>query len=119
MTEMPPHGAVRVWYHVRELDAARLFYTQKLGFAETFLNADDRWAKLERGEMQIALAEGEPHEGGVAAVDVDDVRAEAERLRGEGVEVGVVLEIHNEVRLADVYDPDGNRIQLVEQVRER
>jgi catechol 2,3-dioxygenase-like lactoylglutathione lyase family enzyme len=110
-------GAVRVWYHVRDLDAARAFYTQKLGFAEIFLNDEDRWAKLERGQMQIALAEGEPHEGGVAAVDVDDVLAEAERLRGEGVEVGVVLEIHNEVRLADVYDPDGNRIQLVEQVK--
>jgi catechol 2,3-dioxygenase-like lactoylglutathione lyase family enzyme len=109
-------NAVRVWYHVRNLDEARAFYTQKLGFAETFLNDDDRWAKLERGDMQIALAEGEPHEGGVAAVDVDDVRAEAERLRGEGVEVGVVLEIHNEVRLVDVYDPDGNRIQLVEQI---
>jgi hypothetical protein len=27
-----------------------------------------------------------------------------------------VLEIHNEVRLADVYDPDGNRVQLVEQI---
>lgn len=102
---------------MRDLDAARAFYTQKLGFAETFLNEDDRWAKLERGEMQIALAEGEPQEGGVAAVDVDDVREEADRLRDAGVEVGVVFELHNEVRLLDVYDPDGNRIQLVEQIR--
>jgi catechol 2,3-dioxygenase-like lactoylglutathione lyase family enzyme len=109
-------GAVRVWYHVRDLDAARAFYTQKLGFGESFVNEDDRWAKLERGEMLIALAEGEPHDGGVAAVDVDDVRAEAERLRAEEVEVGVVLEIHDEVRIVDVYDPDGNRVQLVEQL---
>jgi hypothetical protein len=28
-----------------------------------------------------------------------------------------VLEIHNEVRLLDVFDPDGNRVQLVEQLR--
>jgi catechol 2,3-dioxygenase-like lactoylglutathione lyase family enzyme len=116
MDQMPSEGEVRVWYHVKDLDAARAFYTQKLGFAEAFVNEDDRWAKLERGQMQIALAEGEPHEGGVAAVDVEDVRVEADRLRGEGVEVGVVLEIHNEVRLADVFDPDGNRIQLVEQI---
>jgi catechol 2,3-dioxygenase-like lactoylglutathione lyase family enzyme len=112
-----PQGAVRVWYHVRSLAQARAFYTQRLGFAEVFLNEDDRWAQLERGEMQIGLAEGEPQEGGVATVDVDDVRAESERLREEGVEVGVVLELHNEVRLLDVYDPDGNRIQLVEQVK--
>jgi catechol 2,3-dioxygenase-like lactoylglutathione lyase family enzyme len=116
MSDFPPPGAVRVWYHVRDLDAARAFYTQTLGFEEIFLNEEDRWAKLERGDMRIALTQGEPHEGGVAAVDVEDVRAEAERLRNEGAEVGVVLEIHNEVRLLDIYDPDGNRIQLVEQV---
>jgi catechol 2,3-dioxygenase-like lactoylglutathione lyase family enzyme len=112
-------GPVRVWYHVKDLEAARAYYTQKLGFTEIFVNEDDRWAKLERGAMQIALAEGEPHEGGVAAIDVDDVRREAERLRREDVEVGVVLELHEEVRLLDVYDPDGNRIQLVEQIQKR
>jgi catechol 2,3-dioxygenase-like lactoylglutathione lyase family enzyme len=116
---LPSDGGVRVWYHVRDLDAARAFYTQKLGFTEVFLNEDDRWAKLERGDMQIALAEGEPHEGGVAAVDVGGARAEAERLRNEGVEVGVVFEIHSEVRLVDVFDPDGNRVQLVEQISKR
>jgi catechol 2,3-dioxygenase-like lactoylglutathione lyase family enzyme len=109
---------VRVWYFVRDLDAARAFYTGKLGFAETYLDEDDRWAKLECGGMNIALAEGEPQaEGGVATVDVDDVKAEAERLRGEDVEVGTVLELHGEVRLLDVFDPDGNRIQLVQELR--
>ena len=29
-----------VWYHVRDLDAARAFYTQKLGFTETFRDED-------------------------------------------------------------------------------
>jgi catechol 2,3-dioxygenase-like lactoylglutathione lyase family enzyme len=106
---------VRVWYFVRDLDAGRAFYTGKLGFSETFVDEDDRWAKLERGEMQIALAEGEPQDdGGVATVDVDDVKAEGDRLRGEAVEVGTVLELHGEVRILDVFDPDGNRLQLVE-----
>ena len=51
--------------------------------------------------MQIALAEGEPQEdGGVAHVDVEDIKAEAERLRAEGVEVGTVLELHGEIRVA-------------------
>jgi catechol 2,3-dioxygenase-like lactoylglutathione lyase family enzyme len=109
---------VRVWYFVRDLDAGRAFYTGKLGFSETYLDPEERWAKLERGEMQIALAEGEPSEdGGVATVDVEDVKAESERLRGEQVEVGTVLELHGEVRLLDVFDPDGNRIQLVEELR--
>jgi catechol 2,3-dioxygenase-like lactoylglutathione lyase family enzyme len=113
---LPSEDAGRVWYRVRDIDAARAFYTQKLGFVETFVDGDSRLVELERGGMYIALEEGDPHEGGVAAVDVDDVRGEAERLRSEDVEVGVVLEIHDEVRLVDVYDPDGNRLQLVEQV---
>ena len=104
-----------VWYRVSDLDAARAFYRDRLGFTETFVDWDDRWARLERGSMEIALAEGDPREeGGVAHVDVEDVKAEADRLRGEGVQVGVVLELHGQMRLLDVFDPDGNRVQLAQ-----
>ena len=109
---------MRVWYRVRDLEAGRSFYTGKLGFTETAFNEDERWAELERGSMKIALTEGEPVEGGVATIDVDDAKAEAERLRSDDVEVGTVLELHEEVRLLDVFDPDGNRVQLVEQLRD-
>jgi catechol 2,3-dioxygenase-like lactoylglutathione lyase family enzyme len=108
---------MRVWYRVRDLTAARDFYKGKLGFIETYLDDEGGWAKLERGGMQIALAQGEPEEAGVATIDVEDAKGEAERLRAADVEVGTVLEIHNEVRLLDVFDPDGNRVQLVEQLR--
>jgi hypothetical protein len=64
--------------------------------------------------MRIAISEGEPVDGGVAMVDVDDVKACAERLRGEGVEVGTVLELAGQMRLVDVFDPDGNRVQLAQ-----
>lgn len=106
-----------VWYRVRDLDQGRAFYRDKLGFTETFVDWDDRWARLERGGMEIALAEGEPvddEEGGVAHVDVENVMAEADRLRAEGVEVGTVLELHGQMRLLDVFDPDGNRVQLAQ-----
>lgn len=109
---------IRVWYLVRDFEAARAFYTGTLGFEETYVDEEGGWAKLQRGEMRIAIAEGEPQEdGGVAAIDVDDVKAEAERLRGEAVNVGTVLELHDEVRVLDVFDPDGNRLQLVEELR--
>ena len=107
----------RIWYQVRDLDAARAFYRDRLGFTETYA-ADDGWAKLEHGEMHIALAEGEPQEEGpVASIDVEDVKAEADRLRGEGVDIGTVIELHEEIRVVDVFDPDGNRLQLVQQLR--
>ncbi len=32
----------------------------------------------------------------------------------DGVNVGTVLELHGHVRLLDVYDPDGNRVQLAQ-----
>ena len=54
---------------------------------------------------------------GVATIDVNDVKAEADRLREDDIEVGTVLELHEEVRLLDVYDPDGNRLQLVQELR--
>ncbi|HET7647755.1 MAG TPA: VOC family protein [Gaiellaceae bacterium] len=112
--------APRVWYLVRDFDRGRDFYKRLLGFDETFVDWDDKWSKLEKGPMRIALAEGEPTlSGGVAAVDVDDVKQTAQRLRDEGVEVGTVLDLAGQVRLVDVFDPDGNRVQLTQEMEER
>jgi catechol 2,3-dioxygenase-like lactoylglutathione lyase family enzyme len=107
---------VRVWYHVRDLDGGRQFYTETLGFEETYFDAEGRWSKLRSGAMEVGLAEGEPQDGGVAVLEVADVKAAAEELRAQGVEVGVVLELHGQMRLVDVFDADGNRIQLAQEL---
>ena len=109
--------APTVWYHVRDLDAGRRFYRETLGFEETAVDFAERWSELRRGAMAIGLAEGEPQpDGGVAHVDVVDVKADADRLREQGVEVGIVLELQGALRLLDVYDPDGNRVQLAQEL---
>jgi catechol 2,3-dioxygenase-like lactoylglutathione lyase family enzyme len=105
-----------VWYQVRDLDVARAFYRDTLGLTEDYVDERGRWARLLRGEMEIVVAEGEPQEAGVAVVDVEDIKAEAERLRAADVEVGVVVELHGQMRLLDVYDPDGNRVQLAQEL---
>jgi len=108
---------VRIWFKVADLDAARAFYRDVLGFTEIFVDENERWASLDRGITEIAVgetAEQPDEEGPVATIDVDDVKAERERLAAAGVEVGVVLELHGAMRLLDVFDPDGNRIQLAE-----
>jgi predicted enzyme related to lactoylglutathione lyase len=76
-----------------------------------------------RNGLEIALAEGEFEGGGeggeedvIATLEVTDIKSEADRLREAGVNVGVVLEIPGAIRLLDVFDPDGNRIQLSEDV---
>jgi catechol 2,3-dioxygenase-like lactoylglutathione lyase family enzyme len=106
-----------VWYYVRDLDGARSFYRETLGFEEIAVDFSERWSHLQHGAMQIGLSEGDPQdEGAVAHVDVPDLKAEADRLRAQGVEVGIVFELHGEMRLLDVYDPDGNRIQLAQEL---
>ncbi len=109
---MPP----TVWYHVRDLDESRRFYRQTLGFEEVAVDFAERWSQLRRGDMEIGLAEGEPDDAGVAHVEVGDLKAEAERLRREGVDVGIVVELQGEIRLLDVFDPDGNRVQLAQEL---
>jgi catechol 2,3-dioxygenase-like lactoylglutathione lyase family enzyme len=110
---------MRIWYRVTNLDSARSFYRDALGFTETFVDEDERWASLDRGATEIAIGEGGEDssgeaEGQVATVDVTDVKGERERLAAAGVEVGVVLELHGAMRLLDVFDADGNRIQLAQ-----
>ncbi|HZT93220.1 MAG TPA: VOC family protein [Gaiellaceae bacterium] len=109
--------APTVWYHVRDFDEGRRFYREVLGFQELSVDFEERWSTLRRGEMEIGLAEGEPSDQGVAHVDVPDLKQEADRLREAGIEVGIVLELTGEMRLLDVYDPDGNRIQLAQELR--
>ena len=108
--------APTVWYHVRNLDEGRRFYQDVLEFEEFAVDFDARWSELRRGEMEIGLVEGEPAEAGVAHVEVANLKDEADRLREAGIEVGIVLELTGEMRLLDVYDPDGNRIQLAQEL---
>ena len=105
-----------VWYRVRDLAAARSFYCDVLGFEETFEPTHGQWLRLRRDDMEIALWEAQGDEGGVASVDVADVRAEVDRLKSLGVEVGVIVELHGHFRIVDVFDPDGNRIQLTQEL---
>ncbi len=106
---------MNVWYRVADLDAACDFYTATLGFELIFRDDDDRWAKLAAGGVELGLSEegaGDPDI--VFTLDVPDVVAEADRLRQAGVEVGTALEIPGGLRIVDVFDPDGNRLQLAE-----
>ena len=75
---------MRIWYRVSDLDAARAFYRDVLGFTETFVDEDEGWVSLDRGETEIAIGRAEDvggeGEGQVATIDVDDVKGERDRL---------------------------------------
>jgi catechol 2,3-dioxygenase-like lactoylglutathione lyase family enzyme len=114
---------VNIWYRVADLESAQDFYKRTFGFEEVYKDEEDRWARMVRDGVEVSLAEGEFEGGGdggeedvIATLQVPDIKAEAERLREAGVNVGVVIEIPGAIRLLDVFDPDGNRIQLSEDV---
>ena len=114
---------MNIWYRVTDLEAAQDFYKRTFGFEPVYKDEEDRWARMVRNGLEIALAEGEFEGGGeggeedvIATLEVTDINSEADRLREAGVNVGVVLEIPGAIRLLDVFDPDGNRIQLSEDV---
>ena len=108
---------MNLWYRVTDLDLARAFYA-RLGFEEVFRDEEGRWSRIVRDGSELALTEDESveivtdDESGVLTLDVEDVKGEAERLREAGVQVGVVVEIPGTIRLLDVFDLDGNRLQL-------
>jgi catechol 2,3-dioxygenase-like lactoylglutathione lyase family enzyme len=98
----------------RDLDRARRFYGDVLGFPPSALNADE----FETPNLTLALwqpeAEGVPFTPNTAgiALRVPDVAAATERLRARGVEflgetidTGVCL-------MGFFYDPDGNVLIL-------
>jgi predicted enzyme related to lactoylglutathione lyase len=114
---------MNIWYRVTDLEAAQDFYKRTFGFEQVYKDEEDRWARMVRNGLEIALAEGEFEGGGeggeedvIATLEVADIKSEADRMREAGVNVGVVLEIPGAIRLLDVFDPDGNRIQLSEDV---
>ena len=112
---------------VSDQDRAIDFYVEKLGFEK---RADiafgeqgaGRWIEVglpgaqttialtpERGEWVVGRMTGVSLTTG----DIDTLHA---RLRDAGVDVGIILELQGEMRLLDVYDPDGNRIQLAQEL---
>jgi catechol 2,3-dioxygenase-like lactoylglutathione lyase family enzyme len=104
-----------IWYAVRDLAAARDFYTTTLGFEEIGYDEGEGLLRLSRDDVDVAVTRGDGGETeAVAQVEVEDVKAEADRLRSAGVDVGVVLELPGTIRLVDVFDPDGNRLQLTQ-----
>jgi catechol 2,3-dioxygenase-like lactoylglutathione lyase family enzyme len=121
--------SVTVRYIVDDVDDAIAFYSEQLGFSEV-MHPAATFAMLTRGDLRLVLsapsdqggggqvlADGtRPEPGGWNrfSLQVDDLAAEVERLRGAGVR------FRNEVvdgvggRQVIVEDPAGNPVELFE-----
>jgi lactoylglutathione lyase len=120
--------------HVRllvdEFAACFRFYRDVIGFTPTFGSEDEGgYADFRAGDCSVALFErdgmkGVAHlreagDGAMLVLAVDDVDAEAERLRAAGVELE--SEPHDQpdwgLRVVHVRDPAGNLLELYRPLR--
>lgn len=113
------------WVCVADLDKALKFYVQTLGFKQLFVSQEHGWAELEgeEGEGRIGLATKSsggpisPGNNGVPTLNVDNIEAETAELKQKGAKmVGELQEVPGHVKMQLLVDPDGNHLQLVEQL---
>lgn len=117
---MQPVGVHHVSINVADVDAAIAFYTDVLGFTQR----DDRpdfgfgGAWLNVGTQQLHLIEGDVPEGHGQhfAVQVGDLSAAIEELRGRGVPVSDATPVGTGLQ-AFLTDPAGNLVELHEAQR--
>ena len=122
------HRPPTVRYFVDDLEAAVAFYCDDLDFEEELRSAP-AFAMLYRGDLRLLLSVPSGPGGGHSLPDgsvpepggwnrmslqVADLSAAVERLRGRGVRVRGEIATGAGVRLALLLDPAGNPVELFE-----
>jgi catechol 2,3-dioxygenase-like lactoylglutathione lyase family enzyme len=120
---------VTVRYIVHDVDEAMRFYCTHLAFTEV-MHPAPTFAMLQRGDLRLLLSSPSTQGGGGQAMpdgrvpepggwnrfelEVDDVAAEAEKLRAAGVSFrsDVITGVGGKQVLID--DPSGNPVELFE-----
>ncbi len=108
-------------YNVTDWQRSKKFYAETLGLpVAAFMNDEVGW--MEFGEkdgthLAINLWRGpEPFPAGPGGAtiifSVDDARKAVAELRRRGVRCDDAVEIPGMVVFANLYDPDGNRLQI-------
>jgi catechol 2,3-dioxygenase-like lactoylglutathione lyase family enzyme len=120
-----PEGTVNVRYMVDDVDTAVDFYTKHFGFT-LGTNASPAFADVVRGHLRLLLSgpsssagrpmpDGRnPGPGGWNRIEfvVDDIAAEVERLRAEGVRFRNDIVTGPGGKQILIEDPAGNAIEL-------
>ena len=118
-------GTLLVQLGVKDLDRSIQFYTEVMGFKLERRDDSLRWARIDPGvgHVIIGLGEKEVTKGsGSASLNfgVEDIEASRTRLEVKGVRfLGPTITVPGVVMLADLEDPDGNRIRLAQDTKGR
>ena len=124
-------ATVQVRYIVHDVDAAIVFYTERLGFA-LVMHPAPAFAMLSRGDLRLVLSAPNPAPGGGQsmpdgtkpepggwnrfAIEVRDLAATVERLRKAGAHFrnNIVTGVGGKQIILE--DPSGNPIELFEPI---
>ena len=112
------------WITVKDFDAAIKFYTEVMGLTVRTINPEYGWAELSGPDgallgigKESPLMEVKAGSNSVITISVDDIQKASNELKKNGTRlVGDLMEIPDHVKLQTFVDPDGNMLQLVEEI---
>jgi predicted enzyme related to lactoylglutathione lyase len=113
------HGINVVSIAVPDLDAARRFYAEVLGFGTPIYDLPEAgWIEFSCGAAASNIAvttagfsQGQ-HQGTTVVLETEDCHASCEALRARGVRCDDPVVFPGYVSYCSFYDPFGNRLQM-------
>ena len=108
------HGLRTVCYPVKDLDAAKAWYTTVFGVGPYF--DQPFYVGFEIGGFELGLVpDGEPgKQGSTVYWGVDDIDAEVARIIALGATLpAAIQDVGDAIRVADLTDPFGNVLGLI------
>jgi predicted enzyme related to lactoylglutathione lyase len=108
------------WYQVADLERAKKFYGEVLELKKTI--EIPGWVEFSHAEGAASIGlnqmrENDAERGATVVLRVDDLARAQDDLKKKNVKFeGSVEEIPGVVRIATFRDPDGNRLQLVQEL---
>jgi predicted enzyme related to lactoylglutathione lyase len=109
-------GVAVVWMPVQDIERAKGFYNDTLGF--TITNEDGDWAEVDANGLTIGLNGREPSGAGAEGGPVVTFQPEGNledavsNLKEHGVEVPAKISEHPWGRVATFKDSEGNDLQI-------
>src|SRR5512135_147736 len=111
-----------VYHYVTDWERGKKFWGDLLEWPQVYADDSVGWAEWGMDNMtHVAINKwDEPGaapigRGGTLTLTVADVYKTAEELKKRGIKVDDVLHIPNVVLVGTAYDPEGNRIQFVQE----
>ncbi|MFW9905547.1 MAG: VOC family protein [Candidatus Thorarchaeota archaeon] len=111
-------------YNVKDMDRAKEFYTEIMGFKITWDGGSEvGWCELDLPVEGVKLGlnlklEGEIINGsGILTIDVADLDITKSYLKNKDVKTTDITDIPDMVSFFDIYDSEGNKIQIVSEPR--